>query len=66
MEKLWMVMEKYDNQLGMKSFCDALSKVIQHTHGEEDIINIISATSSIDEKDADTIDSVINLKEVLF
>lgn len=66
MDKLWMVLEKYDNQTDMISFCNSLSKVIQHTHNEDDIINIINATSLIDEKDADTIDSIVNLKEVLF
>jgi hypothetical protein len=58
MEKLWTILEKYDNQVGMESFCNSLSKIIQHVHSEQDVTNIIESIHKMEEDDAFQMDKV--------
>jgi hypothetical protein len=45
-------------QVGMESFCNSLSKIIQHVHSEQDVTNIIESIHKMEEDDAFQMDKV--------
>ena len=63
--KLWLILEKYDSDRNMRSFCDAISNVIKGTHTESDKVDLIKF-NNVSESDMDSINEVVNLKTVLF
>jgi len=64
---LWTLLNKYENAQFL-SFCDSISRVIQDTQSDQDILNIYSNYINIDTTDANTLNSVIGdqLDAVLF
>jgi hypothetical protein len=63
---LYQILVKYDSIGSYSNFCDSLSRVIQGNHTDDDIINIISFATIVDNKDIDTIDQNVGLLEVIF
>lgn len=56
---LWSILEKYDDILEYTNFCDALSRFIQGTISNTDILVVYQNLSKIDMIDKKKIDSTI-------
>lgn len=65
-KSLYDILIKYDSDSSMVSFCDSLSRVIQETHTESDLIRIISFSSVIDTNDIQSIDTNVGITEIIF
>jgi hypothetical protein len=63
---LWEILVKYDNLKEFKSFCDSISKLIQGTESDDDLLDLISFNENIDMIDLSEIDKVISLTEIVF
>ena len=63
---LYQILVKYDSNELFKDFCDSLSKVIQDKYTDDDIIKIVSFTTTIDKEDVDSIDQNVGIYEVIF
>lgn len=55
----------YDNQDEYKDFCNALSRIIQNSHSDQDLIELIKF-QNVEDQHMDEINSVVNLEQVLF
>lgn len=64
-KNLWILLEKYDSDKNLSSFCDSISKIIQGIETQEDLINLIKF-NEICESDMDILNKSIDLKSVLF
>jgi hypothetical protein len=66
-QTLWNILEKYDSQVEMKSFCDSLSKAIQGKDlSDDDVLNIASVSNLVDTQDIEFIDTNIGICNVIF
>lgn len=59
---LWSVLEKYDNYIDYKNFCDSLSNCIQDKCNSDDMIVIFKNLQLIDKSDRIKIDNAIGSK----
>lgn len=59
---LWNILEKYDGCSEYTKFCDSLSKFIQGTENNEDILNVFVNLSEIENSDKLKIDQTIGGK----
>jgi len=66
-QTLWNILEKYDSQVEMKSFCDSLSKAIQGKDlSDDDVLNIAAVSNLVDTQDIEFIDTNIGICNVIF
>lgn len=63
---LWGILEKYDGIHQFSKFTDSLSKVIQGTQSENDMVEIIKVSNDINKSDTIVLDSQLNLCNILF
>lgn len=65
--KLWSILEKYDSQAEMSSFCDSISKAIQGLElSDDDILNIAAVSNLVDDEDIQFIDQNVGICNVVF
>lgn len=62
----WKILEKYDDLENSTNFCNSISKIIQGIDTQDDIIEIIKFSTSVESEDIVFIDKKLNLTEVLF
>lgn len=64
---LWNILERYDRQPEMKSFCDSLSRAIQGMElSDDDILNIAAVSNLVDSDEIEFIDKNIGICNAIF
>ena len=63
-KQLWTLLEKYDSDKNLVSFCDSISNVIQGKETEQDLINLIRF-NDICEKDMNIVSELVDVN-ILF
>lgn len=64
---LWSILEKYDSQSEMSTFCDSLSKAIQGLElSDDDVINIAAVSNLVDSDEIEFIDQNVGICNVVF